>query len=115
MFDPVAKLIELAGPKPRVALAFSGAFYAWGAPRFLPVVLALGFVDYWLARGVAAAKGTVARPRRAWPGTLIQIARLIPVVTKPAATSANTPADGLRPPSGGSSRRNPRPGMVAVG
>jgi alginate O-acetyltransferase complex protein AlgI len=40
-----------------VALAFSVAFYAWGAPRFLPVVLALGVADYWLARAVARSQG----------------------------------------------------------
>jgi len=40
-----------------VALGFSVAFYAWGAPRFLPVVLALGVADFWLARAVANAKG----------------------------------------------------------
>src|SRR4051794_15833070 len=40
-----------------VALAFSIAFYAWGAPKFLPVVLALGVADYWLARGVARSEG----------------------------------------------------------
>ncbi len=40
-----------------VALAFSIAFYAWGAPKFLPVVLALGIADYWLARAVARSEG----------------------------------------------------------
>src|SRR4051794_4862793 len=40
-----------------VALAFSVAFYAWGAPRFVPVVLALGVADFWLARAVARAVG----------------------------------------------------------
>ena len=40
-----------------VALGFSVAFYAWGAPRFLPVVLALGVADFYLAGAVARAKG----------------------------------------------------------
>jgi alginate O-acetyltransferase complex protein AlgI len=40
-----------------VALAFSIAFYAWGAPRFLPVVIGLGVADFWLARGVARSTG----------------------------------------------------------
>ena len=40
-----------------VALAFSVLFYAWGAPRFLPVVLALGVADFWLARAVARSTG----------------------------------------------------------
>ena len=49
----------LAPPRFRngVTLAFSIAFYAWGAPRFLPVVLALGVADYWLARAVARSTG----------------------------------------------------------
>jgi len=40
-----------------VILAFSFLFYAWGAPRFLPVVVGLGVADYWLARAVAASAG----------------------------------------------------------
>jgi alginate O-acetyltransferase complex protein AlgI len=49
----------LAPPRLRngVALFFSIAFYAWGAPRFLPVVLALGLADFGLARAVARARG----------------------------------------------------------
>ncbi len=39
-----------------VALGFSIVFYAWGAPRLMPVVLALGVIDYYLARGVAARR-----------------------------------------------------------
>ena len=38
-----------------VALAFSLIFYAWGAPRLLPVVLALGVIDFYLGRVVADA------------------------------------------------------------
>jgi alginate O-acetyltransferase complex protein AlgI len=34
-------------------LFFSVIFYAWGAPRFVPVVLALGVVDYLLALAIA--------------------------------------------------------------
>jgi alginate O-acetyltransferase complex protein AlgI len=39
-----------------VLLAFSIFFYAWGAPKFLPVVLALGVADYFLAKGIARAQ-----------------------------------------------------------
>ncbi len=46
------------------AIAFSVAFYAWGAPRFLPVVLTLGVVDYYVSRAIAAA-ATGGRPRLA--------------------------------------------------
>lgn len=44
-----------------VILAASLAFYAWGAPRFMPVIFALGVADYWLARRIA---GTVGPGRR---------------------------------------------------
>ena len=43
--------------KNAVALVFSLAFYAWGAPRLLPVVLALGVFDYWLGGVVARTRG----------------------------------------------------------
>jgi len=42
--------------KNTVALLFSIAFYAWGAPRLLPVVLALGVIDYWLGHVVARTR-----------------------------------------------------------
>ncbi|MBX3214916.1 MAG: MBOAT family protein [Labilithrix sp.] len=41
-------------------LALSIAFYAWGAPWFLPVLLALGVVDYYLALAIDARRGTRA-------------------------------------------------------
>ncbi len=40
-----------------VALGFSVLFYAWGAPRFLPIVLGLGIVDFFLARALSVATG----------------------------------------------------------
>lgn len=43
-----------------VVLAASLLFYAWGAPRFLPVILGLGVADFWLARRIARTEG----PRR---------------------------------------------------
>jgi alginate O-acetyltransferase complex protein AlgI len=39
-----------------VTLAFSLVFYAWGAPRLLPVVLALGVLDYTLGGMVARVR-----------------------------------------------------------
>lgn len=42
--------------KNTVALLFSIVFYAWGAPRLLPVVLALGVIDYYLGHAVARAR-----------------------------------------------------------
>lgn len=44
------------------AIFFSCAFYAWGAPRFLPVVLGLAVVDYYLGRAIVSA---VEREHRA--------------------------------------------------
>jgi len=41
-----------------VALSFSIVFYAWGAPRLLPVVLALGVIDYWLGHVVARTRAS---------------------------------------------------------
>src|SRR4051812_4404683 len=46
-----------------VALSFSVAFYAWGAPTFLPVVLGLGIIDYFLGHAVHRSAG---RTRKAW-------------------------------------------------
>lgn len=40
-----------------VLFVFSLAFYAWGAPRFLPVILGLGVGDFILARFIAKAEG----------------------------------------------------------
>jgi alginate O-acetyltransferase complex protein AlgI len=47
-------LVPRAG-RNAVALAASLVFYAWGAPAFLPVILALGVIDYHLAHGIAKA------------------------------------------------------------
>src|SRR5947209_3972808 len=46
-----------------IALAFSIVLYAWGAPRLLPVVLALGVIDFYLARWVAASRAAGAERR----------------------------------------------------
>lgn len=50
-----------------VAIAGSLAFYAWGAPRFLPVVIGLGLIDYFLAARIAALVRPTASPRGARP------------------------------------------------
>lgn len=39
-------------------LTLSIVFYAWGAPWFLPVVLALGVIDYFVAQAIDARRGT---------------------------------------------------------
>jgi alginate O-acetyltransferase complex protein AlgI len=53
---PAFLLVYWAAPrqaKNGVAIAASLVFYAWGAPRFLPVVLALGFIDFGLSHWIA--------------------------------------------------------------
>jgi alginate O-acetyltransferase complex protein AlgI len=58
-FLPAFLVVYLVAPRPLkngVALAFSLVFYAWGAPRLLPVVLALGVLDYHLGHQVAKAR-----------------------------------------------------------
>jgi len=58
-FLPVFLAVYWASPraiKNAVALVFSVLFYAWGAPRLLPVVLALGVIDYWLGNVVARTR-----------------------------------------------------------
>ena len=50
-----------------MAIAASLAFYAWGAPRFLPVVVTLGVVDFIISHQIARA--------RQFPG--LRLARLL--------------------------------------
>jgi alginate O-acetyltransferase complex protein AlgI len=47
------------------AIVGSLVFYAWGAPRFLPVVVGLGVVDYVLSHAIAADRARPDRQRRA--------------------------------------------------
>ncbi|NOU33209.1 MAG: MBOAT family protein [Polyangiaceae bacterium] len=68
VFLPLFFLAYWATPKAQknwTAIVFSLGFYAWGAPRFLPVVLTLGIVDYYvshaIARAVAAERVRVAK------------------------------------------------------
>jgi alginate O-acetyltransferase complex protein AlgI len=56
VFLPAFLVAYWASPrvlKNGVTLAFSIVFYAWGAPRLLPVVLGLGVLDYYLGHAVA--------------------------------------------------------------
>ena len=56
-FLPAFLVVYWAAPrvaKNYVAIAASIVFYAWGAPRFLPVVLGLGVVDFSISRKLAA-------------------------------------------------------------
>ena len=55
----VAYWITPRAAKNWIAIAASLLFYAWGAPRFLPVVFGLGVVDYFISHRIAA----VTRPR----------------------------------------------------
>jgi alginate O-acetyltransferase complex protein AlgI len=41
------------------AIAASLVFYAWGAPRFLPVVVALGVIDYSVSHQIARLRTTM--------------------------------------------------------
>ncbi len=64
---PAFLLLYWAAPRPAkngVAIAASLLFYAWGAPKFLPVVLALGIVDFGLSHWIAHAKAAGQRRAR---------------------------------------------------
>lgn len=47
------------GAKNAVAIAASLVFYAWGAPRFLPVVIGLAVVDFYLSHAIGRARTAV--------------------------------------------------------
>jgi alginate O-acetyltransferase complex protein AlgI len=66
LFLPVVLLLYYLCPNRHrnlAALAASLFFYAWGAPRFLFVLVVGSAVDYYLSRAVAAAEPG-SRPRR---------------------------------------------------
>jgi alginate O-acetyltransferase complex protein AlgI len=68
LFLPVFLLAYWVTPRPAknyTAIAFSLVFYAWGAPRFLPVVVGLAVVDYGLGHAIARAREHADRRRRA--------------------------------------------------
>lgn len=59
LFLPAFLAIYWLAPRPAkngVAIGASLLFYAWGAPKFLPVVLGLGIVDFYLSHAIAARR-----------------------------------------------------------
>lgn len=68
LFLPAFLVVYWLMPKPAknyTAIAASLVFYAWGAPRFLPVVVALGIVDYFISHQIATARARPEDARRA--------------------------------------------------
>lgn len=62
-FLPAYAAVYLLAParaKNPVLLALSFVFYVWGAPAFLPVILALGVADYQLSKAIGRRRGTRA-------------------------------------------------------
>ncbi|HVJ92075.1 MAG TPA: MBOAT family O-acyltransferase [Labilithrix sp.] len=60
LFLPVYVVAYWASPRVTrnaTLLTLSILFYAWGAPWFLPVVLALGVIDYYLALAIDKRRG----------------------------------------------------------
>ncbi|TMQ23538.1 MAG: MBOAT family protein [Deltaproteobacteria bacterium] len=55
----VAYWLTPGGARNYTAIVASLAFYAWGAPRFLPVVVALGVIDFAVSHRIARHRGTV--------------------------------------------------------
>ena len=79
-FLPVFLALYWASPralKNIVVLGFSIVFYAWGAPRLLPVVLALGVIDYWLGNVVARTRVAERSASAADAARLKRRARLV--------------------------------------
>ncbi len=67
-FLPAFLLIYWLAPRSArngVAIAGSLLFYAWGAPRFLPVVVGLGVVDYAVSHAIHRARQSPHTERRA--------------------------------------------------
>lgn len=63
VFFPAFVVLTWATPRAGrnvTLLVLSILFYAWGAPWFLPVVLALGIIDWLLALQIAKLRGTKA-------------------------------------------------------
>ncbi|HSK02032.1 MAG TPA: MBOAT family protein [Kofleriaceae bacterium] len=68
LFLPAFLVVYWITPRPGkngVAITASLLFYAWGAPKFLPVVLGLGVVDYYISHAIGAARGKPETERRA--------------------------------------------------
>jgi len=68
LFLPVFLVVYWTTPQVArngTAIAASVLFYAWGAPKFLPVVLGLGIADYALSHRIAAWRADPSRARSA--------------------------------------------------
>lgn len=68
LFLPAFLLVYWLAPRAArngVAIGGSLLFYAWGAPRFLPVVVGLGVVDYLVSHAIHRARQSPATARRA--------------------------------------------------
>jgi alginate O-acetyltransferase complex protein AlgI len=68
LFLPAFLVVYWVTPKRAknaTAILASVLFYAWGAPKFLPVVLALGIIDFYVSHAIAAAREKPERQRRA--------------------------------------------------
>lgn len=81
VFLPVLLAAYYAAP-PRfrnaVALAASLFFYAWGAPRFVFVLMASSAADYFLSRALPAGKRTpAARKKTLAAGVLLNVGLLV--------------------------------------
>jgi alginate O-acetyltransferase complex protein AlgI len=66
-FLPTFLIVYYVAPRPfrnAVALAGSYVFYAWGAPRFVFVLLVASALDYWLSRLIDRAPKQGVRRRR---------------------------------------------------
>jgi alginate O-acetyltransferase complex protein AlgI len=68
LFLPVFLVVYWLTPKAAknyAAIAGSVVFYAWGAPRFLPVVLGLGICDYVVSHQIARSRAAAPTSSRA--------------------------------------------------
>ena len=66
-----AYYLSPARAKNAVLLAASLAFYAWGAPRFVFVLVGATWVDWMISRAIAAAPSGSARRRQWLVGSLV--------------------------------------------
>ncbi|HEX7837024.1 MAG TPA: MBOAT family protein [Kofleriaceae bacterium] len=79
-FLPAFLLVYWVSPralKNTTAIAASLVFYAWGAPRFLPVVVGLGIVDYAISHRIAAAASPRLRKALLAAGVTVHLSVLV--------------------------------------
>jgi alginate O-acetyltransferase complex protein AlgI len=82
-FLPAFLVVYWITPRPgknAVAIAASLLFYAWGAPKFLPVVLGLGIVDFYISHAIGAARERPETARRAKVLLLLGVAMHLSVL-----------------------------------